>query len=347
MSYQCKVCMKQRVLIIGPAFFGYNHSIKRAFDALGYESEVLQYDGLIHPFNWTNAVLNKVSPSNKWLKEKCKRNFNRLAIEVFQSFSPDLVFIYNGDILTSASITQFKERSKVVVWLLDGAGLHPDSIALAPLVDAYFCFERTDIELVKKLNRETYFLPQAYDPEIYYPIADCKKEIDVLFVGNLYFYPNRVRLLKSLAKQLKGKYTFKVYGVYKPIYKNPIKWLFREGRSVFLNKNISPKEVNRLYNRSKLCLNIHHDQTREGANPKVFEICGSGAFQVVDSNPFIAETFPDGSIARYESDEECIEQILRLLHSDVAVQATEAYHTVAEKHTFTARIKEVLEIIKI
>ena len=337
--------MKQKVLIIGPAFFGYNYSIKHAFDALGYESEVLQYDGLIHPFNWKNAVLNKISPSNKWLKEKCKRNFNRLAIETHRSFSPDLVFIYNGDILTPQSITQFKQKSKVAIWLLDGADLHPDSTALAPFVDAYFCFERTDVEQIKKFNRRTYFLPQAYDPNIYYPIANCKKEIDVLFVGNLYFYPNRVRLLKSLAKQLKGKYTLKVYGVYKPIYKNPLKWLFREERTIFLNKNISPKEVNRLYNQSKLCLNIHHHQTKEGANPKVFEICGSGAFQVVDSNPFIAEMFPKNSIATYQSEEECIEQILQLLHSDVSVQAAEAHRTVSEKHTFTARISEALRII--
>ena len=337
--------MKQKVLIIGPVFFGYNYSIQRAFDALGFETKVLQYDGLIHPFNWKNAVLNKISPSNKRLKEKCRRNFNRLAIETFQSFSPDLVFVYNGDILTTQSIIQFKERSKVVVWLLDGANLHPDSIALAPLVDAYFCFERTDIELVKKFNVHTYFLPQAYDPDIYYPIANCEKEIDVLFVGNLYYYPERVRLLKSLAKKLKGKYIFKVYGVYKPIYKNPIKWLFREERSVFLNKNISPKEVNLLYNQSKLCLNIHHWQTKEGANPKVFEICGSGAFQVVDYNPFIAETFPENSIAMYESEEQCIEQILRSFHSDVLVYAAEAYRTVSEKHTFTTRIKEVLEVM--
>jgi len=337
--------MKQRVLIIGPAFFGYNYSVKHAFDTLDFETKVLQYDGLIHPFNWQNALLNKISPSNKWLKEKCKRNFNLSAIQTFRSFSPDLVFIYNGDILTSQTIIQFKEKSKVAIWLLDGANLHPESTALAPFVDAYFCFERTDVEQMKTLNNHSYFLPQAYDPNIYYPIANCKKKIDVLFVGNLYFYPNRVRLLKSLAKQLKGKYTFKVYGVYKPIYKNPLKWLFREDRTIFLNKNISPKEVNLLYNQSKLCLNIHHNQTKEGANPKVFEICGSGAFQIVDNNPFIAETFPENSIATYKSKEECIEQILQLLHSDVSDQAVEAHHTVLEKHTFIARIKEVLKIM--
>ena len=339
--------MKQKVLIIGPAFFGYNYSIKHAFDALGYKSKVLQYDGLIHPFNWTNAVLNKISPSNKWLKEKSKRNFNQLANEAFQTFSPDLVFIYNGDILTPQTIIQFKEKSKVAVWLLDGANLHSDSVALAPFVDAYFCFERTDVESVKEINKHTYFLPQAYDPNIYYPIAHCKKEIDVLFVGNLYRYPERVRLLKSLAKKLKGKCTFKVYGTYKPIYKNPIKWLFRKERSIFLNKNIAPEEVNILYNQSKLCLNIHHSQTKEGANPKVFEICGSGAFQIVDYNPFIASTFPEASITTYKSEEECIEQILQIVHTDVSAQAAKAHHTVLEKHTFTTRISEALEIIGI
>jgi spore maturation protein CgeB len=41
----------------------------------------------------------------------------------------------------------------------------------------------------------------------------------------------------------------------------------------------------------RLWLNIHHEQSQNGANPKVFEICGSGSYQICDANPYIESFF--------------------------------------------------------
>jgi hypothetical protein len=38
----------------------------------------------------------------------------------------------------------------------------------------------------------------------------------------------------------------------KPYYKNPIKWIFRERRDVFMNKNLPRENVNEFYNRAKV-----------------------------------------------------------------------------------------------
>lgn len=336
--------MNAKVLILGPTFFGYNYSIQRAFDRLGYQTKVVQYDEPVHPFNLKNKVLHKLFPSSKKLREKSRRLFNAFITEEFKNYRPDFVFIYNGDILEPETIRLFRQQSKVAVWMLDGAFRHPDSVAIAPEVNVYFCFEKSDVDKLRSLGIHAYFLPQGYDPAVYYPMA-LKKDIDILFVGALYRYPERIRLLKLAAKELGNTYNMKVYGWYKPIYKNPVKWLFRERRDIFMNKNIPPEEVNKLYNRAKVCINIHHAQSIEGANPKVFEICGAGAYQLVDYNHFIASVYSAGEVSFFHSERDFIEKIKELMTTDISFSAEEAQRKVARFHTFECRIREAMEVL--
>lgn len=339
--------MNRKVLILGPSFFGYNQSICRAFTQLDYQAEVLEYDEPIHPFNLKNKILHKVFSSCKYLQEESCIAFNEIAIAKFEDFEPGLVFIYNGDILKKETIRHFKARNaKVAIWMLDGLNLHPNSIAIAAETDAYFCFEKSDVAKLKAMGVNAHFLSQAYDPEVYYPISS-PKDIDILFVGTLYNYPKRILLLKRLAESLGNKYKIKIYGRYKPIFKEPLKWLFREKRNIFMNNNIPPEKVNRLYNRAKICINIHHEQTKEGANPKVFEISGAGAFQLVDYNTYIASIYPGGEVLMYHSEEDFINKIQSVIDTDTTILAEKAHKTVLYHHTFKHRLQEVLYTLEL
>jgi spore maturation protein CgeB len=337
--------MNQKVLIIGPSFFGYNQSFQQSFQQLGYDTQILSFDEPIHPFTIKNAILHKLFPKNQTMQDKSRTRFNREVMQVHAQFKPDLVFIYNGDILNIDTIRLLKQQSRVAIWMLDGAFLHPRSIALAPYVDAYFCFEKSDVELLLKAGVPAYFLPQGYDPAVYFPMEQTK-DIDILFVGTLYRYPERIRLLKRVVDELGSKYSIKIYGRYKPLFKNPLQWLTREHRATFMNKNIAPQKVNQLYNRAKVCINIHHDQTQEGANPKVFEICGAGTFQVVDYNPYIASVYKQEEVAFYHSDQELIDSIRTILENQHYTKAIEAQQIVSSEHTFTDRIRQALHIIE-
>lgn len=338
--------MEKKVLILGPSFFGYNESIRRAFDAQGYRTQVMEYDEPVHPFNRKNKILRKLFPHSGWLRRKSRRLFNAEVIACYEAYRPDLVFIYNGDILEKETVCRFKERSKVAVWMLDGAFRHPDSVAIAPEADAYFCFEKSDVDKLQALGIKAYFLPQGYDPAVYYPVPGAK-DIDVLFVGALYRYPKRIRLLKALVRELGDTCTVRIYGPYKPFEKNPLKWLFREKRNIFRNKSIPPEEVNRLYNRARLCVNIHHAQSVNGANPKVFEICGAGAFQLVDYNDFIAGVYPDGEAALFRTDAAFIRMAKQFLAADTSEAAARAHQIVSTKHTFECRIREALAVLSL
>jgi len=173
---------------------------------------------------------------------------------------------------------------------------------------------------------------------------ECKKDIDILFVGNLYGYKKRIQYLREVVKVFPENKIL-IYGNYKPYYKNLLKWLFRERRDIYMNKNAPCREVNLLYNRARVVLNIHHEQSQNGANPKVFEICGSGAYQVCDKNPYISSLFPNNEVGLYSNQEEFIDCIADALKNDKINLAKAAHDLVCSEHTYLHRIGEALKIL--
>jgi spore maturation protein CgeB len=210
--------------------------------------------------------------------------------------------------------------------------------------DAVFCFEEDDVLFYQKLNKKAYFLPLACDPNVYYPTKN-KKDIDILFVGNIYSSSKRKKLLKLLTKQY-PHLNLLFYGPYKPYYKYPVQWLFREQKSIFRNINIPPEKVNELYGRCKIALNIHHSQTIQGANQRVFESSGAGAYQICDANPFIESLFPNGEIGLYNNEKQLIACVNEALQNDTSEAAKKACETVLSNHTFLHRVKKMLAIIE-
>ena len=138
----------------------------------------------------------------------------------------------------------------------------------------------------------------------------------------------------------------RIYGEYKPYFKNPITWLFRRYRKVFLNYNIPPQEVNDLYARTKIALNIHHKQTFNGANQRFFEASGAKAYQICDANPFIRSVFAKGEIGIYENEEQMYALIDHALSHDMSKDAERAYNVIIAEHTFHIRVKRMLQLLK-
>lgn len=334
----------QKVLIIGPNFHNFNTSIARAFEILGWEIVIEGYDTPIHPFKGLLKWQNKFTPNKEKLKEKQKNKYKLYIEQRFVEEKPDIVFILNGDILHGETLDFFRIKSKVILWLFDSITNIPTSVNHIKHVDYCFCYEQEDVDYYIKLGEKAYFLPQAYDPQLYYLKIDTKKDIDILFIGNLYLSKRRQRYIQKIIKSFPEK-KIVIIGEYKPWYKNPIKWLFREHRKIYMNKNIPYFEVNDYYNRALIVLNIHNEQQRNGANPKVFEISGSGAYQICDKNSYIASLFSHNEIGQYEDENRLVSCIIDALANDKTVQAQEAYNIVKSQHTFAHRIAEVLSVV--
>lgn len=335
-----------KVLIIGSNYYDFITSVSSAFTSLGWETVTETYELPVHPFKGILKWKHKLSIHKQALIEQNRIDYSHYLFNQFNTHKPDLVFIMNGGILTDQVLINMKSQCKVVIWMYDTIKRYPQCINHIDCVDKFFCFEQSDLEYYNKIGKNAFFLPQACDTDIYHPIICNQKDIDILFVGTLYKYQKRIDLLKAVIAAFPDK-RIMIYGIYKPWYKGLLKCLFRERRDIFMNHNVSTKEANILYNKAKVVINIHHETQLFGANPKVFEICGSGAYQICDANPYISSLFPNNEVGLYRNKEELLHQIAFALepsHANICQKkALEAREIIVNRHTYLNRIATVLE----
>lgn len=337
----------KRVLIISSPFFDYPQSVGRAFAQQGWEVRIETYDEPIHPFHGWLKWRHKFSRHREQLKEKSREAYATYITAVFHDFRPQLVFSYNGTILKDSTLDAFRqEGAKVIFWMYDSV-LRPDRARCRAHIDhadAVFCFEKKDVDYYASQQKTAYFLPLACDTSVYHPLPGIPKDIDLLFVGTLYTSKRRKALIEDVVAHY-PKARIVVYGQYKPFFKNPVTWLFHRHYNVFKNYNIAPERVNALFARTRIALNIHHEQTSYGANQRVFETCGAGAYQICDSNPFIAGLFPQGEIGLYANREQLFACIDQALAQDMSTQAAKAHDIVLSHHTFAHRVATMLNVV--
>lgn len=354
-----------KALIIGPKFHYFNQSVERAFRTLGYETRILAYDNPVHPYTLDNKIRYKFAADKLRMKKEARALFHLEAELAFEEFLPDVVFVMNGDMLLSDTILHWRGKleddpllvekpAKVLLWFFDSMTHIPLCEECIPVVDKVFCYEQTDIPLIKeRYGVEAYFLPQAVDPEIYYPM-DMDKEYDIVFAGDIFHSQRRRETIQEVVSHYPSL-KIRVWGDYKPWYKNVWKWLTRERKDVYMNRNASGQQLNEDYNKARVVLNIHHEQQKDGANPKVYEIAATGSYQVCDANPYIETLFKNKEVGLYHINpsqgeahqyDSLFAAIDEGLQQDTSMQSKAAYDLIVGQHTYLQRIKQCLETLE-
>jgi len=338
--------MKTKVLLIGPKCFNYNQSIASAFNSDKFEVKIIDYAEQFGQINLVNKISYFFSSNRIATTSKLLSKLNDYILITYEHYSPDIVLIIKGDVINEETVVKM-HRSKNILWMMDGIFYNPQSIKLTDKVDAVFLFEKTDIEEVKPYNKNSFYLPSAYDDQIFKKLH-LEKDIDLLFIGTL--HDSRIKLLEKIRKQF-PKLRIKVYYERYRFYKSPLKFLKSLIDTFYINRFVTPSEANVLYNRSKVCLNIHHEQSVYGINPRFFEILGANAIQFVDHKPFINDYFSDYNIRTYNNDEELFQMISlqfsnNLQKSDATPKDDQKlYDTVSKYHTYKNRVEFMLEKI--
>ena len=335
---------KMKVFIIGPNFYNFISATKNAFASQGWDVRSEAYDNPVHPFRGYLKLKHKLSREKEKIREKNRLSYQPYIKEKYDEDIPDLVFILNGDMICTGTLDYFRERSKIVVWLFDSLDKLPSCREHIDHTDFLFCYDMEDVIYYKEKGKKASFLPQACDSAIYKPLQGINKDIDIYFAGNLYLSQKRKQLIKAVINTFPDKKIL-VHGKIVLFVKKPLKWIFLRKRKIYKNKNIDGAAVNKFYNRSKVVLNIHNEQQKNGANPKVFEICGVGTYQVCDANQYIESLFPNGEVGLYHNENEMIKCIREALTHDCSKQAKAAQEIVLSAHTFTKRIQELLKIV--
>ena len=339
------------LLLIGPNFHHFNQSVQRAFEQLGWNVALCAYDTPITHYSLSNKIRYKLSRNKELLKNNSRISFSKQVKVTFCTLNPQLVFLLNGEMLSSEVVEYMQKQCPVIIWLYDSITRLPQCWNILPYCSNVFCYEQEDIPLIReKLSIECGFIPQAEDPVLYYSIDNPNKKWDVVFAADIWQSTKRKQYIQKVVSTF-PTCKIKVWGRYKPWYKGFWEWLTRERRDIYANCNTSSQQLNEDYNLSKVVLNVHHEQQKNGANPKVFEISGSGAYQVCDANPYIESLFSNGEVGLYHNEEEMIEQIRWALdpanEQERERRAKAAQEIILKDNTFLSRVKQMLEVAEI
>ena len=338
--------MNRRVLVIGPEFYGYNQSVARGFEQLGWTAQTINFYAKYPPGlknGLSCGLLGRLGIDH--FTKMYDGVVNARIIRAYDDFKPDLVFVILGNKLTRPTLEHLSS-AKLVLWMMGTILRFDETKNNIDSYDHVFCFDKTDVDILADEGIQSHFLPLAVDESVYFPVDTPERDIDILFVGEL--YKERLEILEKIIEDFPGLKTV-IFGRYlhwkiPDSYRRAGKYLTKRLHRYFLNRNIAPKDVNILYSRAKICLNIHHAQSRYGCNQRFFEIQGAKSFEVVDSNPYVEENFK-GRVAIYKDYSE-LKDVLKEYLSDEEKRrqtAESSYVDVVKNHRFVNRIARVLE----
>jgi spore maturation protein CgeB len=209
-------------------------------------------------------------------------------------------------------------------WISDAHLGYEHRLETAKKFDYVFCAQRWFIDKLEKDGvdrRKLYYLPHAFEPDVYRPLALMPK-YDWAFIGHINS-KNRLELLHQFCLELPNYYLgTRMPGV--------------PGYNVF-------DDANEKFNSSKLILN---DAVGDDVNMRVFEVLGSGRPLLTLDLPELRELFkPDEHLAAFRTVPEALDLATALLLDDTRRErlALNGYTEAINKHTYNHRARKILE----
>jgi spore maturation protein CgeB len=190
-------------------------------------------------------------------------------------------------------------------------------------------------------------LPMAFDPELHRPVALSADErarysAELSFVGAAYH--NRVQFLPALVPL-----GLRIWGTGWPAIPAFADCMPEP------NRHQSSEASNKIFNASKICLNLHSSPWTDGVNPvgdylnpRTFELAGAGAFQLVDQRSALAEAFEPGvELETFRDLDECRRKVRHFLVSPAEREAIAAAgrRRALAGHTYAHRMQEALRVL--
>jgi spore maturation protein CgeB len=252
--------------------------------------------------------------------------------------------------LTDQTLTELRKRGIItVLWFVEDYMRFRTWKVLAPYYDFIFTIQRGDcISAIKAAGcQEVHYLPTAADPNVHMPLKLSEEErqrwgSEVSFVGA--GYHNRQQTFAALANL-----PFKIWGTEWPECRPFDRLVQEKGR------RLAPEEYVKIFNASKVNLNLHSSTERDGVepggdfiNPRTFELAACGVFQLVDTRTLLPELLTPGrDLVTFENTEELKTKIDYYLQHDEEREriARQSRETVLQRHTYQHRLKEMLSVI--
>ncbi|MCI2425057.1 glycosyltransferase [Candidatus Acetothermia bacterium] len=338
--------------------------LAKAFRACGHEADVFYFNAGVSRIEQArfgsqqlkkigSCVLNTVF-SRSW-KDRYFRLINTRFLNHVTEFRPDFLLVVCGVQLFHETLIQLKKRLSIpmVNWVIDdpARAQDPGFLGTYLLYNVLFSCGPEWLDFAKLWSCRIEYLPLATDSDVYRPLEDEQKgkimstssyDTDIVFVGT--FSPRdpssmfRASVLGALANH---GYNIKIYGRGVTHYTKLVPGL----RTCSVSEGHLPaEEINKIYNRAKIVLNIYNIFNQHVVALRVFEVASAGSFQLTAYQRALDQLFPSGMIETYRNLVELLDKIdFYLRNPDERRRKAEAAATFSrEHHSYIRRVDQIL-----
>lgn len=337
--------IKIKVLVISFDFYKTHIALADSFTKLGCSVVTLLTYASLNKEDYFLRIKHKLGFSIEDNLNIKRSYLEKQVKSVFDSFKPDLVYVVPGRQLLSSTIEYMKTSALVVAGFADTLSKYPIYHSVMHNYDLIYSYELEDVILLNNNGINAKLMSGLANDSVFYPM-NIEKDIDICFVGTM--YPLRRRILEKLADDF-CNYNLAFFGTYaKRIHPmRLIKLKYCRNMRAFTNSNIDICQVNELYNRSKICLNINCEQTKSGWSSRLTDILSSGQFQIVDTNSQIETTFGGGIVtfSNYQQLKDLLYFYLKN-NGQREIIARKGHSIVLSKYTIQHGVSQILKDIK-
>jgi spore maturation protein CgeB len=260
---------------------------------------------------------------------------------------PDILLVIKGEGISPKTILKIKREvgAKAIFWMHDDPQLFDEiSRNAAFAYDYVLTSSEQCIPMYRYMGiKNVEYMPFMCDPTIHKKVelTELEKEkygSDVCFVGTYYY--EREYFLRALKD-----FNLKIWG---PGWDNSC--VDNAIKIKVMGRAVSPEIMVKIFNASKIVLNIHHAQMKYGgmkANSRVFEATGCGSLHLTDKTVGLEDLFECGKeVICYNDKKELVESVKYYLDNPEEREeiANKGQKRAYKDHTVYKRMERVLEI---
>lgn len=330
---------------------------KRALDHLGVDFKVIATNEPSERFKELNQVRYRAAAIpfigarcadlvRRLTREQKVREIRRVVAAALREWKPDvLIALVDGLYPVLPDVLAGFPGVLKIGWVLDDPFYYnsPARFDLQAFDVLYTVEDSLVAPLRQAAGRPVSCVPLAADMATYRMLASqhaTDQSHDVVFVGKSY--------LNSRFGVVRKNLLARVVDLGLSIWGDP-SWKQVSANGIDLGRcyrggPVLPEQTNRIYNHSKIVVNILHPQIRCGTSLRTFAISAAGAFQLVEWRPGLEDMLEPGrEIIAYRSGEELEEQARHYLRDAPAREriAAAGHHRVATQHTYAHRLRHI------
>lgn len=276
-------------------------------------------------------TLDQVFPE-KWNEHE------RWVISKAESAQTDLVLCLTQSLRTEVlQILKAKGNTKCVAWWGDTPANMRKMGLLSDGWDHIYIKDAAAVKKFQAVGLPAQLLHEAMNPDWHRPPSGNFSDFrgtDVVVAGSYYGYRQFI-----VDRLIEKGVPIALYGP------PPPRWSHRSIRSNHRGKYIVKEEKSRIFWNSQACLNSTALSEGNSLNCRAFEICGTGALQLIENKPAVSECFePMREVLTYDSIEDICDHLARARREpDWALAIREAgFKRAHENHTYNHRLDHIL-----